>query len=336
MRHTLLSIVLLVACVASSAEAADRLHLRNGRSLVGEITEQDDDLIHIKTKFGIMRVATKDVARIENDVDVEIEETASTDTPAPPENTVEKSEQPETTDAAESVPEKKPETVTRAPVSRKRARAAVETAARHSPVVAKLLGLVRRLESADPLAREEAAVDIITEWPATSTTLALVFEIGSEVARVDAARLLRHARLGDTTEQVRTLFADPSADVRMQALRVAHARGMVDLERDVLAIVAGNSPWPIRQDAARALERIGGKDSFHTVVDVWVSESDPDRKSRIRRVLVAIAGEDLGNDGAAWAKAVDEAFLGERELRDPRGDAARRSARKVAGASSDG
>ncbi len=163
--------------------------------------------------------------------------------------------------------------------------------------------IARAFESCDAGARAAAMETVAAAWPRSRPALEQILREGSDAARLDAARLLRDARLGDTSVYCAALLADGSDAARIQALRAVYDKRLRRLEPRVRALVTAPLPWDLRQEAVRALERIGGTASLPALAEAFRTETEPSRRGRLRRALRAVAHVDLGDDPDAWANA---------------------------------
>ncbi len=173
---------------------------------------------------------------------------------------------------------------------------------------------VGALGGTDAKKREVAEAWLFENWPSSKDVLVAALETGGERGRVECVRLLDDERITDPRALVLSKLADQSAAVRATALRVARHRKLKDLEERVIDLMRKDPEWIVRQEAVRALEDLGSSQCLTHVLAGWSREQDPDRRRKYVRVLRTLLGTDLGDDEDAWRQAVDEVFLGRRNL----------------------
>ncbi len=163
------------------------------------------------------------------------------------------------------------------------------------------------LAAPNPTDRAAAAELLIATWPDSAPILDEALSSKSTDLRLEAVGLLSREELGDQRERIVPKLTDASETVRRQAVRVARKLKWPELEKHLTQIITSDPSWPVRQEALRGLEDRGTTKCLRLVLSGFMSEKVADRKSRFRRVLVAVLGTDHGEDVEAWAAAVTDA-----------------------------
>ena len=306
------AVVFAFGLLAHPASAGDSIELRDGTRIEGDIREFGATHLRIETASGERLVARADVRAVRRG-DRADDAHAST----LPDLT--SALGPKTRSAAGESASSSRGPKARTAAQRRVDREAMEAAAaaeHPDPAVVAALEAVTALESPDAAVQVAMMDEIREAWPESRPLVEAVLRVASDPARTSAVRLLRSPRLGKSERLLQTALVDSSPVVRMQALRAVRDRRLSALEGDVTRLLSGNDQWRVRQEALRALERIAGPQSLRTVLALWSIETEPDRRRRLKRVLVAIVGEDLGEESEPWWNAVSEAHVGHRSLRD--------------------
>lgn len=311
LRRALATTVALAAAIlgaVGTARAAESVVLRDGRTIVGEISRLRDGSVAVHTAEGTEIFRRDQIERISAAPAAETAERSAAGAP-----TLARILQGPVTTRTEQGREV-PRPFGKSEIGALREQLA--SLAEEEPVADAVQACLRDLESSEAGARTRAMLSIRERWPRLRPVLRAVLILGNEQARLDVARLLRDPRLGDTTEFCDRAVRDGSLTVRMHALRAIREKELRSFAPLALEILDGTAPWTLRQEAARALERIGDASMLATAVRLWEDESDAGRKRRYRRLLRALHGSDLGDDPQAWIEAARGAESnGSRETR---------------------
>jgi len=292
-----LLVALLLISLATSARAAeeDYVILKTGRTLRGKILQTGKTVIRIETASGAEWIRRTEIDALHRaprpTVDSPPKRPPAPRRATPPAPAPAKPATGETAKGETAVPEP-----TKASVER-------------------LAKIVTELQSPKRATRVKAAAWVVARWPTSARALDSALRSKSEVARIEAVRLLGHERLGDASGRLRIGLADVSPRVRATALRVVRHGAYASLESRVIDLMCNDAEWVVRQEAIRALEEIGTRECLQPVLSAWSLEDDKDRKRRYRRVLRALLEEDFGDDVEAWRTATAEVSIGRRSLR---------------------
>lgn len=298
------------AMLGSTALAAERVELRDGRTLVGEISKLRDGSVAVHTGSGTEIVPKEQVLRI---VPFDRKRDAADGADS---SLLRRLLAPEPDPRAPDAGDRKPaHRFSEAQI--RTLRAELAAAAEDDGFAASVVDVLELMESTAPEQRVAALETITTGWPESRAIVRVVLTIGSDQARLDSARLLSERKLGDTSDLCDRAVRDRSPTIRILALRAIREKQLVSFEPLARDILSGEGVWAERQEASRTLEKIGGPATFSTAVQVWSKEFDPARKRRLKRLLRAIAGTDLGDEPGAWTDAVMRASVGDLKLRTP-------------------
>jgi hypothetical protein len=173
------------------------------------------------------------------------------------------------------------------------------------------------LADAKPKLRAEAADKLVFAWPDTTPALDEALASENPTVRMEAACLLRREELGDMRERIRTKLYDPLAAVRILAVRAARHLKWPEIEPEFVRLLAGDASFEVKQETLVGLETLGTIACAKTVLDGWVREEDKGRRSRFKRVLVAVLKCDKGEDVDAWRTAIEQAETAARAAKAP-------------------
>lgn len=168
--------------------------------------------------------------------------------------------------------------------------------------------ILEGLAAANPADRAAAAELLVATWPDSTPILDEALASKSPDMRLEAVGMLGREELGDQRERILSKLSDSNENVRRQAVRVGRKLKWPEIEPHLTQIITSDPSWPVRQEALRGLEDRGTTKCLRVVLAGYMSEKNADRKSRFRRVLVAVIGTDHGEDVEAWAAAVTEAI----------------------------
>ena len=156
-------------------------------------------------------------------------------------------------------------------------------------------------------ARTAAADLVIAAWPDTAPILDEALVSKDAGVRLEAATLLGRDELGDMRDRIRRKFADADDLVRRQAVRAARHLEWPEVEPALVAFVARDGAWIVRQEALRGLLDHGTVACLRTVLNGWHADKDDEHRARYKRILVKLLGSDLGDDTNAWLTAIEKA-----------------------------
>ncbi len=163
------------------------------------------------------------------------------------------------------------------------------------------------LADAKPKLRAAAADKLVFAWPDTVAALDEALVSANPTVRFEAVCLLRREELGDMRERIHAKLYDPLAEVRILAVRAARHLKWPEIEPEFIRLLGGDASFEVKQEVLVGLETLGTIACAKTVLDGWVREEDKGRRSRFKRVLVAVLKCDKGEDVDAWRAAIEEA-----------------------------
>lgn len=159
----------------------------------------------------------------------------------------------------------------------------------------------------DIKARADAGNLLVAAWPDSAPILDEALLSKSAQVRLEAVQLLRREELGDTRARIRSKLTDADEAVRRQAIRAGRLLKWPELEPELMKAVQNDPSWIVRQEALRGLEDRGTLKCVYIVLTAMSHEEDAQRRKAYKRVLVAILGEDHGDDSGAWTAAISDA-----------------------------
>ena len=159
----------------------------------------------------------------------------------------------------------------------------------------------------DMKSRGDAGDLLVGAWPDSAPILDEALASKSAQVRLEAVSLLRREELGDVRARIRRMVADTDEAVRRQAIRAGRHLKWPEFETDLMKVVQSEREWSVRQEALRGLEDRGTLKCAYIVLTAMGSEDDAQRRKAYKRVLVAVVGEDHGDDAGAWTAAINDA-----------------------------
>jgi HEAT repeat protein len=159
----------------------------------------------------------------------------------------------------------------------------------------------------DAKSRADAGDLLVAAWPDSAPILDEALGSRNAQVRLEAVQLLRREELGDTRARIRAKVTDAAEAVRRQAIRAGRHLKWPEFESDLMKVVQNDPAWSVRQEALRGLEDRGTLKCVYIVLTAMSSEEDAQRRKAYKRVLVAILGEDHGDDAGAWTAAISDA-----------------------------
>ena len=190
----------------------------------------------------------------------------------------------------------------------KPAAAATKAAPRTPEQLAALrVAVLEGFAKTDMKSRGDAGDLLVAAWPDSAPILDEALGSRSAQVRLEAVMLLRREELGDVRPRIRRMVTDSDENVRRQAIRAGRHLKWPEFEPDLVAVVKSDSSWGVRQEALRGLEDRGTLRCAYIVLTAMFGEEDLDRRKAYKRVLVAVLGEDHGDDQAAWSAAIADA-----------------------------
>ncbi len=169
------------------------------------------------------------------------------------------------------------------------------------------LAVLEGFAKPDAKSRADAGDLLVAAWPDSAPILDEVLGAKDAAVRREGVSLLGREELGDTRARIRRMIGDSDESVRRQAIRAGRHLKWPEFEPDLMKIVQNERSWIVRQEALRGLEDRGTLKCVYIVLTAMSSEEDAQRRKAYKRVLVAILGEDHGDDAAAWTAAISDA-----------------------------
>jgi hypothetical protein len=281
-----------------AADALERLTLRNGRSVEGEVVERDAESVLFRTPQGDVRVPHSEIASL---VRVEPGPSAAGEPGRADRDSGDDGGTPASRPSQRGT-NGKPSSAPTSPARSVPAAEPVDLEQLEAAVRAILLDL-----ASEEHERRAAALDrIVAEWPLTAPALDGALAHADERVRTEAVRLLSEPKLGDPTARLGRRLADPSANVRRAVVRVVRHRKVAGQEDALVRLMESDPSRAVRLEAARTLEVVGTAASARAALAAWERESHRDGKRPYERVLRRVTGESH-DDADGWRKAVEDA-----------------------------
>jgi HEAT repeat protein len=159
----------------------------------------------------------------------------------------------------------------------------------------------------DAKARAAAGDLLVSAWPDSAPILDEALASSSAQVRLEAVTLLRREELGDVRSRIRARVGDSDEAVRRQAIRAGRHLKWPEFEPDLMKVVQSDRSWGVRQEALRGLEDHGTLRCAYIVLNAMFAEEDLEHRKAYKRVLVAVLGQDHGDDQQAWSNAIADA-----------------------------
>ncbi len=278
---------LITSAVASclilfSSATLDVVQLRNGKAIRGQIVREERGWIGVATDGGVVWATTESVRSVQRD-DADVEDRTET--------------------------------------SPSRPARAEEAAGAHAPPVTRTSAqreydhIRRLLSNEEREKRARATAWIVETWPRWRGVAVVTLLDGPEPARLDIVRLLRQKRLRKSRDLLMTALGDPSAKVRLAALRAVRHREDRTVESKVIEMLRSDPMSEVCHEAIRTLEEIGGRESLPALLSVMRNHTSAGIRQRCRRALRRIIGVDHGDDARAWGDACDDVLFAGKKVR---------------------